>query len=93
LGHSRTFLAGDFNMDPYDDGMLGAGALHGMMTRRTALLGSRIVDGGRYHMFYNPMWGFMGDRTLDRRVRIAIGRVSTYVENGTCLIKCSFARI
>lgn len=63
FGHRRTILAGDFNMDPDDDGMLGAGALHGVMTRRTASLGSRTIDGRQYHMFYNPMWGFMGDRT------------------------------
>jgi hypothetical protein len=63
VGHRRTILAGDFNMDPYDDGMLGAGALHGMMSRRTALLGSRIIDEQKYLMFYNPMWGFLGDRT------------------------------
>jgi hypothetical protein len=62
LGHRRTLLVGDFNMDPFDDGMVGAGALHAMMTRRTALLGSRTIEKRSYQMFYNPMWSMLGDR-------------------------------
>jgi hypothetical protein len=62
LGHRRTILLGDFNMDPYDDGMVGAGALHAMMSRRTALLGSRTIGRKNYQMFYNPMWALLGDR-------------------------------
>jgi hypothetical protein len=63
LGHQRTVLVGDFNMDPYDTGMLAAGALHGMMSKRTASRGSRKVQRRQYPMFYNPMWGLLGERS------------------------------
>jgi len=37
--------------------------LHGVMTRSTAAETSRQVAGREYPYFYNPMWGFFGDRT------------------------------
>ena len=61
VGHRRTLLVGDFNMDPFDDGMVGARALHAMMTRKTAAKGSRVVENRPYPMFYNPMWSLLGD--------------------------------
>ncbi len=35
-GHSRTVLVGDFNMNPYEDGMVSAHCLHAVMTREIA---------------------------------------------------------
>lgn len=34
-----------------------------MMTRRIAERIERVVQGNRYRFFYNPMWGYWGDRT------------------------------
>lgn len=62
-GHARTILVGDLNMNPFDDGVVQANGLHAMMTRATAEEGSRRVQGRDYPFFYNPMWGFFGDRT------------------------------
>lgn len=61
VGHRRTVLLGDFNMDPFEQGMLGAGSLHAMMSRRTAAKQSRPIGERHYRMFYNPMWGLLGD--------------------------------
>lgn len=55
-GHDRTIVVGDFNMDPFDDGMILADTFHGVMSRDIAARGQRAVLGTRYKMFYNPMW-------------------------------------
>lgn len=63
VGHQRTVLIGDLNMNPFDVGLVGAQALNATMTRDLARREERIVAGRRYRFFYNPMWGCFGDRT------------------------------
>lgn len=62
-GHSRTVLVGDLNMNPFEDGVVSASGLHGVMTRQIAAKQKRIVQGKEYPFFYNPMWGRLGDET------------------------------
>jgi endonuclease/exonuclease/phosphatase family metal-dependent hydrolase len=62
FGHQRTILVGDFNMDPFDKGVVMASGLHAVMTRDVAGKRRRVVAGESYPYFYNPMWGFFGDR-------------------------------
>lgn len=62
VGHNRTLMVGDFNMDPFEAGMVGAEGLHAVMDRRIALRNSRSVRSERYRFFYNPMWTLLGDR-------------------------------
>ena len=59
----RTILVGDLNMNPFDPGMIGAQALHSVMSRQQAERQTRTVQGVPYRYFYNPMWGHFGDRT------------------------------
>ena len=61
VGHGRTLVVGDFNMNPFEQGMLAANGLHGEASRRVAAGGSRKVEGHSYPFFYNPMWNFFGD--------------------------------
>lgn len=61
IGHSRTVLVGDLNMSPFEDGVVSAAGLHGVMSRQIARRGSRAVQSREYPFFYNPMWNFMGD--------------------------------
>lgn len=56
-----TLLIGDFNMNPFDFGMVQTTGLHSVMSKEVALKKSRIVDGKKYQFFYNPMWSFYGD--------------------------------
>jgi hypothetical protein len=60
-GSSRTMIIGDFNMNPFDFGMVQTTGLHSVMSKDVALKKSRIVDGNEYPFFYNPMWSFYGD--------------------------------
>jgi hypothetical protein len=62
-GHERTLLLGDFNMDPFDHGMVSSHGFHAMMTRQLARAKGRVVQGRRYPQFYNPMWGRLGDQS------------------------------
>ncbi len=61
VGHERTLVVGDFNMNPFEEGMLAANGLHGESSRRLAMARERVVEGKKYPFFYNPMWNFWGD--------------------------------
>ena len=61
IGHTRTIVCGDMNMDPFEPGMVGAAAFHGVMSRQTASREQRTVGGDQRRFFYNPMWSFYGD--------------------------------
>ncbi len=62
LGHRRTVLVGDLNMDPFESGVVAADGLHAVMSRHVAGGRYREVGGEIRHFFYNPMWGHFGDR-------------------------------
>jgi hypothetical protein len=61
VGHRRTVVVGDLNMNPFETGLIGAEALHAVMDRHTAMKVSRVVSGDTRFFFYNPMWSRMGD--------------------------------
>lgn len=63
VGHFRTVLVGDLNMNPFEDGVVSANGLHGVMSRNIAEKGTRVVQRKEYPFFYNPMWGLFGDAT------------------------------
>jgi len=62
VGHTRTVVVGDLNMNPFEAGVVGAGGFHATMARAEALRGQRTVGGQQYPFFYNPMWGCFGER-------------------------------
>jgi hypothetical protein len=63
IGHTKTIIVGDLNMNPFEAGMVAADTLHGVMTRDIASKVSRRVEGVEKKFFYNPMWGRFGDNT------------------------------
>jgi hypothetical protein len=63
VGHTRTLVIGDFNMNPFDPGLVASDGFHAVMDQTIARKGSRMVKGIRKPFFYNPMWGLMGDRS------------------------------
>lgn len=60
-GHRCSILVGDFNMNPFESGMVAANGLHAVMSRQIASRIARTVQGREHLFFYNPMWGHMGD--------------------------------
>jgi hypothetical protein len=58
---TNTVVIGDFNMNPFDFGMVQTTGLHAVMSKDIALKISRTVDGNDYPFFYNPMWSFFGE--------------------------------
>ena len=61
VGHRRTLVIGDFNMDPFEPGLVSFDCFHAVMSRRTAQRQSRTVEGRERFFFYNPMWNHFGD--------------------------------
>jgi hypothetical protein len=61
VGHLRTVLVGDLNMNPFEDGIISANGFHAVMSKMVAGKQSRVVQGERYPFFYNPMWSLFGD--------------------------------
>lgn len=59
-GNDRTVVIGDFNVSPFDPGMVSTIGLHAVMTADVARRKHRSVQGRRYPFFYNPMWKLMG---------------------------------
>jgi endonuclease/exonuclease/phosphatase family metal-dependent hydrolase len=60
-GHQRTVLIGDFNANPFEEGIVAAMGVHGTSTRAVASRRTRRVDGKETMLFYNPMWSILGD--------------------------------
>jgi hypothetical protein len=56
VGHTRTILVGDLNMNPFEDGVVSAFGLHGVMSRGIAQRSTRTVLGSERRFMYNPMW-------------------------------------
>jgi hypothetical protein len=63
IGHSRTILVGDLNMNPFEMGVAGVIGLHAVMSQQIARSESREIDEEKYPFFYNPMWNLFGDLT------------------------------
>lgn len=62
VGHARTLIIGDFNMNPFDAGMFAANAFHSQSCLRTASGKPRVINKRSHSFFYNPTWNLLGDR-------------------------------
>ena len=64
VGHTRTMIIGDLNMNPFDSGVASAEGFHGVMSKRIAERRQRQVGGQSRRFFYNPMWSHLGDESI-----------------------------
>jgi len=64
-GNSNTILIGDFNMNPYESGLVAANGLHALpdLNHISKKANGRIIDGIEYKYLYNPMWNFFGNNS------------------------------
>ncbi|WP_462250910.1 endonuclease/exonuclease/phosphatase family protein [Ferruginibacter sp.] len=60
-GLSKNIVVGDFNMNPFEKGMIKANGFNATMSEDIALGSGRVVQGSHYRYFYNPMWSLYGD--------------------------------
>ncbi len=63
-GHARTVIVGDFNMNPFDDGMIFTETGFGAMMTKSLVKKNAISRNSRFSRFYNPMWKRLG-REID----------------------------
>jgi len=60
-GHRRSILVGDFNMDPFEKGVISSEKLHAVMSKCVAKKDKRVVRYKENFFLYNPMWSLYGD--------------------------------
>ena len=61
---NNTIIVGDFNMNPFEVGMVSATGIHSIPNKIISSNINRKIKGKTYSMFYNPMWNFFGDNKL-----------------------------
>ncbi|MBA7697512.1 hypothetical protein ES703_106178 [subsurface metagenome] len=62
VGHTRTIVVGDFNMNPFEQGIVAAAGFHAISDKEITKRGYRHVGDQDYKFFYNPMWSHFGDK-------------------------------
>lgn len=65
----RTIIVGDFNMNPFELGMISPFSFNATLSEEIAKKGSRTFHYGSEYYFYNPMWSFMGDTDCNTGVK------------------------
>ncbi|MGA7562603.1 MAG: hypothetical protein WBW55_05315 [Desulfobaccales bacterium] len=61
VGHNRTILIGDLNMNPFEKGIISSDGLHALSDSRIVQRRFRRVRDEDKIFFYNPMWNHFGD--------------------------------
>lgn len=61
--NQRLIVLGDFNLAPYDKGLVSAYGFHAVPTAHLARTESRTVGRLARPFLYNPMWSGLGDRS------------------------------
>lgn len=61
VGHNRTLIIGDLNMNPFEQGIISSDGLHALSDSRIVQRGFRRVRDEDKLFFYNPMWNHFGD--------------------------------
>jgi hypothetical protein len=59
-GHRRTIVLGDFNMNPFDKGMIDPNRGFGAMMNRDLVVRHSLSSADDSPRFYNPMWSRLG---------------------------------
>ena len=61
IGHRRTILVGDLNMNPFSDGLTYAHAFNAVRTMDIAFKRHRTISETTHPFFFNPMWKLFHD--------------------------------
>lgn len=60
---NSSIVVGDFNLNPFEEPMIGALGAHAIPCKKVAKRNKRKIAGKDYKMFYNPMWNLFGDNS------------------------------
>ena len=60
---NSSIVVGDFNLNPFEEPMIGALGAHAIPCKKVAKRNKRKISGKDYKMFYNPMWNLFGDNS------------------------------
>ncbi len=60
--HRRTIVVGDFNMTPYEHGMVSMRCFHAVMSKQLVRRINSVESRTGFPCFYNPMWSNLGDQ-------------------------------
>ena len=60
--NNQTLVVGDFNMNPFEEGMIQPHGFNSTLSGEIAKNGPRVFHFENYQYFYNPMWNWLGDR-------------------------------
>ena len=60
----KTITIGDFNLQPYSQGVIGYYGFNATMSKSKAKNITRKVDDEQKYFYFNPMWKLMGDNRL-----------------------------
>lgn len=63
-GERKGIVVGDFNLQPYSDGIANVFSFNATMSAFKAKKICRKVENEKYWFYFNPMWKLMGDNTL-----------------------------
>jgi hypothetical protein len=63
IGIKKSVIIGDFNMNPFEKGMVSADGFHSIPCSKVIQTkkGKRTIRDREHTMFYNPMWNLLGD--------------------------------
>lgn len=59
--NKNTIIFGDFNMNPFENGMTQVNAFNATLSHKIALQKTKTVNKRKYNFFYNPSWSLVGD--------------------------------
>jgi len=59
----NSLIVGDFNMNPFDQGMIAGNSFNSVSSEEIALEGTRTLMRKKYEYFYNPSWKLFGSNT------------------------------
>ena len=60
----KSIVVGDFNLQPYSQGIAGVFGFNATMSISNARRYYRNIDGEKRYFYFNPMWKLMGDNKL-----------------------------
>ena len=61
IKNKKTIVFGDFNMNPFEKGLVAANSLHAVSSSDIALQNDSYIKKKKYSLFYNPMWSQFND--------------------------------